>query len=100
MSAESHFPLRAEWVCTHAVGLALRHWDDGTVVFDGANSQLQLLSPVAGELLQLLLTHSKATSADLAGRLLGESPTDKDIGMVDNVLEEFSSLNLVHRLPI
>jgi hypothetical protein len=85
------------WGC-RPKDLALRHWADGTVVFDEADGHLHLLAPIPGQLLQTLLACGVADSADLAKQLLDEIPNDEDIQMVENVLGDFSDLHLVHRL--
>ncbi len=78
--------------------LLLRNWEDGTVVFDEADGHLHLLSPVAGQLLNLLLEKDGATAFELANGLIDAVPFDDDIQMVENVLGQFSDLHLVHRL--
>jgi hypothetical protein len=78
----------------------LHNWPDGTVVFDDANGQLQCLSPVSGALLAMLTAALPRRSIDLAHELLGETPTGDDVQMVENILAEFSSLNLIERVAV
>ena len=74
-----------------------RDWPDGTIIFDDANGQLQCLSPVSGNLMALLAQRPQWTAHELAAELLGETPTADDVEMVENVLAEFSLLNLIER---
>ena len=88
------------WDCPRAAELLLHNWPDGTVVFDDANGHLQCLSPVSGALLAMLTAGLPRRSTDLAYELLGEAPTADDVQMVENILAEFSSLNLIERLAV
>ena len=78
----------------------MRHWPDGAVLFDDANAQLRCLSPASGLLMDLLLRPGQWTALELAQDLLGEAPTADDAKMVENVLAEFSSLNLIERIAV
>jgi hypothetical protein len=88
----------ARWHCPRAGDLAVRHWDDGTVVFDDSNGELQCLSPAFGALMEALITSpAGGTAGDLAESLIGETPTAEEVQMVENALSEFSNLRLVER---
>jgi len=90
----------ARWFCRRRVDFALRDWPDGCVLFDEAQGQLQCLTVESGALIRLLLQQEQWTSAELAQALFGESPTDDDVQMVEDVASHFQSLNLIERLPV
>lgn len=86
------------WVCPRAGELTIRHWDDGSVVFDDSNGELQCLSPAFGALMeQMIISPTGGTSSELAEVLIGETPTMDEVQMVENALSEFSNLRLVER---
>lgn len=90
----------ARWFCCRSADFALRDWPDGCVLFDEAQGQLQCLTVESGALMRLFLQRAQWTSAELAQGLFGESPTDDDVQMVENVALHFQSLNLIERLPV
>jgi hypothetical protein len=92
--------LEALWRCQRIADFSLRTWPDGCVVFDDATAQLQCLSPVAGELLTLLMQRAQWTATDLAQTLLGEMPTADDVEMVENQLTAFFSLHFIDRVAV
>lgn len=85
------------WTCVRPGDLVCRHYDDGCVVYDDASGAMNCLTPVAGQLLTLLLSGPAQTTVQLAQALLGEMPVRVDQEMVDNVLSDFQSLSLVER---
>lgn len=86
------------WHCPRAADLVLRHWEDGTVVYDDSNGELQCLSPAFGELMAMMLAAPAGGSAqELAAALIGEAPTPDEVELVENALSEFSNLRLVER---
>lgn len=87
-----------EWLCSRRDDLSFRNWPDGSVVFDDANGQLQCLTPVSADLMELLRRPRAWTAPNLAEELLGETPTQLDVEMVENALAEFSSLNFIQRV--
>jgi len=48
----------------------------------------------------LLLQCPEWTSVELAQALMGETPTEDDVEMVENVVRHFQSLNLIDRVPV
>jgi PqqD family protein of HPr-rel-A system len=73
----------------------LQLWPDGAVVYDEASGDIHALSPVAGELLQQVLTVPQSCSETLAQALLGEQPTAQDVRGVDTLLQDFESLGFI-----
>lgn len=88
------------WCCNRQEDMLLRAWADGDVLFDEAQGQLHCLSPASGEVMRLLLKGRAWTAFEIAKELLGESPTDDDVQMVENVALHFHTLNLIDRLPV
>jgi hypothetical protein len=87
-----------QWACIRRDEIAIHDWPDGSVIFDDANGRLHCLSPVSGNLMGLLVGLESWSASGLAQELLGEEPTAHDVEMVENVLSEFSSLNLIERV--
>jgi hypothetical protein len=85
------------WACTRKSNLAIRSWSDGSVVFDDASGQLHCLTPIAGEVLALILVSEGRTGNELAESLLGEIPTPTDSEMMENMLSGLASMNLIGR---
>jgi len=88
------------WSCRRSADLSLRRWPDGCVLFDEAQGQLQWLTAASGEVMALLLQCPEWTSVELAQALMGETPTEDDVEMVENVVRHFQSLNLIDRVPV
>jgi PqqD family protein of HPr-rel-A system len=85
------------WVCARKTDFSIREWPDGSVVFDDASGQLHCLTPVAGEVLALILESDGLTGDALAESLLGETPTPTDSEMMENMLVSLASMNLIDR---
>lgn len=88
------------WACLRTSELAVHLWPDGVVVFDDADGNLQCLSPTSGLLLEALLDGRARSAEALAQDLLGEMPSPDDVQMVENILNEFSSLNFIERVAV
>ena len=88
----------SRWVCHRKSDFSLRHWPDGSVLFDDASGQLHCLTPIAGEVIVLLMNNEVCSAHDLAQALLGELPTEADAEMMQNMLANFMSLNLIDQL--
>ena len=88
----------SRWVCRRRTDFSLRHWPDGSVLFDDASGQLHCLTPVAGEVMVLLMSNDHCSTYDLARDLLGELPLGTDTEMMQNMLANFKSLNLIDQL--
>lgn len=88
----------SRWVCHRKYDFSLRHWPDGSVLFDDASGQIHCLTPVAGEVMALLMNNEARSAHALAHELLGELPTEADAEMMQNVLANFMSLNLIDQL--
>lgn len=87
------------WACRYPDTLALRHWPEGSVVYDATDSSLHALTPVASELLGLLLDGRPRDSHALARDLLQDAPQDEDVALVRQQLLHFEHLGLVERIP-
>ena len=85
----------ARWHCPRRADYVLQLWPDGAVVYDEASGDIHALSPVAGELLQQVLTVPKSCSETLAWALLGEQPTAQDVRGVETLLQDFESLGFI-----
>jgi len=83
------------WHCPRRADFVLQLWPDGAVVYDEASGDIHALSPVAGELLQQVLTVPQSCSETLAQALLGEQPTAQDVRGVDTLLQDFESLGFI-----
>ena len=83
------------WHCPRRADYLLQLWPDGAVVYDEASGDLHALSPIAGELLQQLLTVLQSCAESLAQALLGEQPTAEDIRKVDKLLKDFEYLGFI-----
>ena len=88
----------SRWVCPRSGDFSLHHWPDGSVLFDDASGQLHCLTPVAGEVMLLLMSTDHRSTYDLARDLLGELPSETDTEMMQNMLANFKSLNLIDQL--
>jgi hypothetical protein len=89
-----------QWHCRRRDELTFRNWSDGSVLFDDANGQLQCLTPVSATLMAQMFLKRSWGASELAKEILGEVPNADDVKMVENVLVEFSSLNLIERVSV
>lgn len=64
-------------------------------MYDEASGDIHALSPIAGEVLRLVLTVPQSCAESLARTLLGEPPTLEDVCSVDRMLREFESLGFI-----
>lgn len=83
------------WVCPRAGDYGLQLWGDGAIVYDEASGDLHALSPVAGQLLQLILTAPPSSAASLAQALLEDEASAAEIARVQALLHEFCALGFV-----
>ena len=88
-------PAEGAWICRRAAALRLRRWPEGGVVYDAADGSLSALSPVAAELLALLLEGRPQSAHALAQRLLEAPPESEDIDGVQQHLTQFQGLGLI-----
>ncbi len=89
-----------QWVCTRQHEFSIKKWPDGVVVFDDATGHLHALSVSAASVLELMQPGVPLDAFQLGWQLLEETPTEDDVEMVENVLTEFSSLNLIQRVAV
>lgn len=85
------------WHCRRSADFVLREWPDASVLFDDATGSFHCLNPAAAGLMAILLKSSARSASSLAQELLGEQPDAHDVDMVENVLKEFLSLNLIEQ---
>jgi len=78
----------------------MRRLEDGVVLYDEAQGQLHHLSPVAGELIALMLNGQHWSSQRLAIALLEHTITASDEALVERTIEHFVSINIIDRLLI
>lgn len=88
----------AIWRCGRKADFSIREWADGCVVFDDASGKLHCLNSVAGEAFALVLSSSGLTGDEVAESLLGEIPTPTDSEMMENMLSDLASTDLIDRL--
>lgn len=88
-------PAEGAWICRRTAALRLRRWPEGGVVYDAADGSLSALSPVAAELLALLLDGQAHSAPTLAQRLLEAPPELEDIEGVQQHLTQFQGLGLI-----
>jgi PqqD family protein of HPr-rel-A system len=88
-------PGTGAWVCRRTAALRLRRWPEGGVVYDAADGSLSALSPVAAELMAMLLDGPAQSAASLAQRLLEAPPEPEDIDGVEQHLTQFQRLGLI-----
>lgn len=86
------------WACRYPDTLAIRQWPEGSVVYDATDSSLHALTPVAAELLGLLLDGRPRDCHTLARDLLQEAPQDEDVALVRQQLQHFEHLGLIERI--
>jgi hypothetical protein len=80
--------------------LALRHFPDGTVVYDEASGSLHALSPVAGQALSEILTHERLSLPDLAARIQLDHPSSDELRQLGEMVEQLSLLGFVECLSV
>ena len=88
-------PGEGAWVCRRSAALRLRSWPEGGVVYDAADGSLTALSPVAAELLALLLDGAPQRTDSLAQRLLQAAPEPEDLEGVEQHLSQFHGLGFI-----
>lgn len=89
--------LKVSWVSPLRQDISLRFWQDGTVVFDEASGHLHCLSPMAGQLLELVMTRPHWTTRDLVVEFIGENLQPEDEDLVMNALSIMTSSGLLKR---
>lgn len=87
------------WHCPRFSDLELRSWNDGAVVYDDRGAFLHLLTPIAGEILALLLKPGVHDAFELARALIQEDPADDELALIRALLDSLSSMDLIERLP-
>jgi len=83
------------WICSNRGDFYIKSWEDGMVVFNDADGHLQCLSPVYGQVFELLASGKAWTSFDLTKELLAETPSADDVELVENALNALASSNLI-----
>jgi len=86
------------WRCSRRGEFYLKSWQDGMVVFNAADGHLQCLSPVYGQVFELLASGQVKSSFELASELLTESAAPEDVELVENALNALASSNLIERV--
>ncbi|MCE1249434.1 MAG: HPr-rel-A system PqqD family peptide chaperone [Comamonadaceae bacterium] len=90
----------ALWHCPRPGDYGVQLWADGAVVYDEASGDLHALSPVAGQLLQLVLTAPPSCAESLAQALLDDEASAAETARVHALLQEFAALGfIVARAP-
>lgn len=86
------------WCLSRPLDFDLCHFDDGAVLHDDLGGSVIQFSPVAGELLRLLMIHSSGVDVPfLARSLLGDELEEHDPAAVENLLQGLRSQGLVER---
>jgi len=85
------------WICRHPDALVLKSWPEGAVVYDATDSSLHALTPVAAELLALMLDGAPHAPEHLALQMLQEAPEADDVDGVRQQLMHFEHLGLLER---
>ena len=75
--------------------LVLRHFADGSVMYDEASGGLHALSPVAGLVMGELLANDELTPEVLASRLQLDDPSAQELEQIELMLRELESLGFV-----
>ncbi|OOV07255.1 hypothetical protein RF819_11405 [Rhodoferax fermentans] len=83
------------WCCPRAKDLSLRIWSEGGVVFDDANAQLHELTPIAGEVLNQLLTGGSLTAHEILFNVLGEAPSAEEAVQMKQLLLHFKAMDII-----
>lgn len=81
------------------IDLVLRHFRDGSVVYDEASGGLHAISSVAGLVLGELMTNDALTPSCLASLLQFEDPSHEELKQLEMILLELHSLGFVDCLP-
>ncbi len=81
--------------CHRAADFVLKLWPDGAVIYDEADGNLQVLSPVAAQAFGHLLAQRCMSPRALAQLLLDDEPTADEEAMVNRLLLEFESTGLL-----
>jgi len=92
--------LDSSWKCSGRGEFCLKSWQDGVVVFNEADGELQCLTPAYGQIFELLASGKVWTSFDLARNLLDEEPSADDLELMENALSALASSHLIVRVPI
>lgn len=79
--------------------LALKHYPDGSVVYDEASGSLHALSPVAGEVLAEILSRQPLSLPALAACLQLDNPSAEELKQLGNMVDELCSLGFVDCSP-
>lgn len=83
------------WCCPRAKDLSLKIWPEGGVVFDDAHAQLHELTPIAGEVLNQLLTGDSLTAHEILFNVLGEAPSDEEADQMNQLLLHFKAMDVI-----
>jgi len=92
--------LDSSWKCSSRGEFFLKSWQDGVVVFNEADGELQCLTPAYGQIFELLASGKVWTSFDVTRNLLAEEPSADDLELVENALSALASSNLIVRVPV
>lgn len=86
------------WLLSRPLDFDLCHFDDGAVLHDDLGASVIQFSPVAGEVLRLLMIHSSGVDVPfLARSLLGDELEEHDQAAVEKLLQGLRSQGLVER---
>lgn len=83
------------WRCPRPGDYGVQLWADGAIAYDEASGNLHALSPVAGQLLQLVLTAPPSSADHLAQALLEDEAGAAEVARVQALLQEFAALGFV-----
>lgn len=84
--------------CPRPADFAIHIWADGAAVYDDATGDVRALTLAAGEVFSLLVSQPPMSPAALAECLLGELPTEEDLGQMLTLLNEFEFMGIVERV--
>ena len=83
------------WALKSAEATSVRHWSDGSVVFDARESFTWMLSPQAGAVIDVLRLKPAAASTIHAER----QDAFSDLQEVADLLSNLSDHGIVHAVP-
>jgi len=81
----------ARCTCLRRQDLLIREYPDGCVVYDDADASLHALEPWAGEALLRLMQAPPLDVAELADALVGGSPSEQELALLDEALRQFAA---------
>lgn len=85
------------WHCHRLTELCLRSWPEGGVLYDDASGTLHTLTSVGSEVMGIFLKGKAWSALSLFIELLGDSPIDEDLEMMEKMLDHLQSLHLISK---